>query len=1541
MLAAAGQQAALQEFPAGIRLAATARGEAAITALGARLPEVAAYYRKSPEKLRALFRSDHTLKADREGRLYYACDSHCEHEVEAAAEAEVSTLSIGPTDPAPFPTQEAFLLNSRPGANRVIYLDFDGHVDNTPGNWKDGAFAPPFDLDGDPATFSDTERNRIISIWQRVAEDYSIFNINVTTQDPGLAALTKANSSDQTYGIRVCIGGRSGGTGDWYTSNVGGVAYVGSFDAANDVPCWVFPENYSNNEKSIAEAASHEVGHTLGLNHDGTSTVEYYRGQGNWAPIMGISTGKQITQWSKGEYTDANNLEDDLAVMLTQGAVYRPDDHGNSTAAATVLSDPSFSPVVSGVIERNTDLDFFRVETTGGTLVINASRPPLDSNLRMELKLYNSAGTLLQTTTSADTSAGTQPVTLTRSVVGGTYFFSVDGIGNGDPLTTGYTDYASLGQYFVTVGGLIPTWRQSAANTYPWSTLANWTSTSVPGGPGVLAGINNNITGAQTINLSATTTLGSLFIGDSDGSHAFNIANGGGGSLVFNNLPAAANLGKTRGANDVISAPVSLSGELVVNQSSSGNLTFSGPVGGTGPLTKTGGGTLAISVANNFTAGLRLAAGTVTLSNSTAAGSGTILLGDTSGSDNATLQLTATGTNIANPMTVVAGSSGTKTLAGIGTNTIAYSGGITANDNLTIGNSKSAGGWTVSGASNNIAGGKTVGFSNTGSVNTTDSAPWSGQGRISYTASSSGGFLVSGAKTYSGGATLATMSGTGSIQISTSSTGLPNAPTGGPFGTGTLNIGAANLRSATSADITVGNTILFSGSPVFPTAASEKSLIFTGDAALGGNRTFTVETGSTVPGKLVEFQGAISGTSAGVTKAGAGTLRFSGTNTYNGNTTISSGILEIAGTGSLGGGFYAGAVSIASGAGLRFSSSAGQTFSGSISGAGTLTTDTGTGSLTLTAINASFTGPIAINSGTLQIGGAGRLGGGTYAGSISIASGASLQYSSSATQTLSGAITGPGSLVKDTGTGALTLGNANAYGGGTFINAGIISVTNAAALGNGPVTFNGGARLSVAAGLDVTNAIAIGANSGVIGRGLVETTGTGTATLSGPITIDNTATGGGHFAAPAANTVLHVKGPVTSAVAVSSRIGTVVFSGGGAGYTALNNGQGTTGVGADNGIATSATVTIGASAAGILDLNGFNQSLAGILQGSSTATIGNSSTTADSTLTITGSSNYAGTIVDSIAGGTRKMNLTVNGGALTLSGVNSYSGATTVSNGTLLVNGSLAAGSEVAVNGGTLGGTGTVAGNVTVSSNGNLAPGASTGTLTIGGGLDLSAMAGGTGALAFELATPAASDRIVVAGNVDIGSGLLGLGDFNFIPLAGLSAGHYPLITAAAIVGPLDAEDLTATIGDFDAALEIQDGTLHLILSAKVLAGYSGWQAANNTAGLFDEDHDNDGVPNGIEYFLGGMADTTGFTLLPGVTNNGGTLSITWTMGGDYAGDYGTNFQVETSETLSGPWNVEKADPEAGFTVTFPTEKEVKFTFPPGTTNFARLKVTP
>ena len=81
--------------------------------------------------------------------------------------------------------------------------------------------------------------------------------------------------------------------------------------------------------------------------------------------------------------------------------------------------------------------------------------------------------------------------------------------------------------------------------------------------------------------------------------------------------------------------------------------------------------------------------------------------------------------------------------------------------------------------------------------------------------------------------------------------------------------------------------------------------------------------------------------------------------------------------------------------------------------AGLSLTKTGPGTQTLAGTN-TYTGSttLAANSGTLEIGGTGKLGNGTYAGGISIGSGSTFRYSSSAAQTLDGAISGSGALLK-------------------------------------------------------------------------------------------------------------------------------------------------------------------------------------------------------------------------------------------------------------------------------------------------------------------------------------------------------------------------------------------------------------------------------------------------------------------------------------------------------------------------------------------------
>ena len=390
----------------------------------------------------------------------------------------------------------------------------------------------------------------------------------------------------------------------------------------------------------------------------------------------------------------------------------------------------------------------------------------------------------------------------------------------------------------------------------------------------------------------------------------------------------------------------------------------------------------------------------------------------------------------------------------------------------------------------------------------------------------------------------------------------------------------------------------------------------------------------------------------------------------------------------------------------------------------------------------STDGTIAGNNGASNISGPVILNGGT---TITVPG---------TTLTMTGPITGTGAFTK-TAAGTLTLSGSNSYSGGTTISAGIVSATDSTALGSGTVIFSGGTRLLIGAGVNVANPIVIGANLGVAGNGLIQAgTTAGSAIVSGPITINNGPSAGGHFAAPTAGTILDLRGVITSAVQVSSRIGVVMFSGGGTGYTATNVQQGTMKVGADNGIATTATVAIATSAASFLDLNGFDQSVFGITKGGFAAIIGNSSTTDDSILATTGNSTYAGIIQDVIAPGTRKVGLTVSSGTLTLSGANTFTGPTLV-NGTLSVTGSISGSAITVGNGGTLGGTGTVSA-VTALGGGTVSPGTSPGVLNSGA---LSMTSGSTLSIELNGTTVGSEyDRLNVTGAVDITGATLSLG---------------------------------------------------------------------------------------------------------------------------------------------------------------------------------------
>jgi PKD repeat protein len=429
------------------------RGTEIPVLLGARLQQVAAWYDRTDAELRSLCQKEQTLRMDRQGRLHFVCEGLLPLQ---NAVAKAGTATGGTTTAAALTATETFQLHSKPGASKVIYLDFNGHT-TTGTSWNSSFTSgaaittPPYSTDATVTTaFSTTELDNIYSIWQHMAEDYAPFDVDVTTQDPGLEALRKTTTADTQFGVRVCIGGSSY---DWYGAGAGGVAYLNSFTWNSDTPCFVFTAQLgSGNAKYTAEAASHEAGHTFNLSHDGqlangtAAAVGYYQGHANWAPIMGVGYYKDVTHWSKGEYPYANNLQDDTAIIASITG-YRVDAHGDSIANATPLTGTSLS--ASGIIERRTDADLFGFTTGAGPVSFTVNPATISPNLDLQLALYDGLGNLV-TSVAPTTLAATLSTTLAQ----GTYYLAVDGVGTGDPLTA-YNDYGSLGQFSLT-GSVIP-----------------------------------------------------------------------------------------------------------------------------------------------------------------------------------------------------------------------------------------------------------------------------------------------------------------------------------------------------------------------------------------------------------------------------------------------------------------------------------------------------------------------------------------------------------------------------------------------------------------------------------------------------------------------------------------------------------------------------------------------------------------------------------------------------------------------------------------------------------------------------------------------------------------------------------------------------------------------------------------------------------------------------------------------------------------------------------------------------------------------------
>ena len=649
--------------------------------------------------------------------------------------------------------------------------------------------------------------------------------------------------------------------------------------------------------------------------------------------------------------------------------------------------------------------------------------------------------------------------------------------------------------------------------------------------------------------------------------------------------------------------------------------------------------------------------------------------------------LALTGGSYAGGLTLNAGTIIARGTSALGSGSLTLNGGtIASTANTTFSSAQLPGGITIGG---NVQFGElstNVALASNTATLSFGSAVNLGSGNRTFTLGNNGVQTFSGViSNTSGGITFAANAGTtGRFDI----TNIANTFTG--------DITITGGQARFSRDASLGNANndviidggVFSNSTTAITLGTGRSISL-GDgagSAINTQANITVQTGITDK----------SGETGALVKTGTGTLFLNGNNTYTGNTTISAGNLQINGTGRLGAGAYAGNISIAASRSLIFFSTASQTLSGQISGAGNFTVNLGT--VKLTGTN-SLTGTYTVgNGGVLDLVNNGALNGAT---SLVLNNGAVVDNSSSGaialannsmTKTITGLLNyyGTGGQSLSLGDGLTTISGNTTFNidegtlvFGSNLNASGISLTKD---GTGVLQFNG-LQTGRLAG---TNTVSAGTlrivSDNSLGSGIIIDV-QDDATLS----LDGNLSWTGSYILRNGSQLIRQTNSVITANAVFAADRTLTSA------DALTNGSQT--------IQSGVTINTTSDLFGTTPVSSVSDRII-MEEGSAINSNGSLNVAENKGISLQGSATFStaanqSITVNSDISGDGGLTIAADGasGTVTLNGVNSYLGETLVSLGSLFVNGELGGGGAVVVEAGAaLGGMGTIAGDVTFGS---------------------------------------------------------------------------------------------------------------------------------------------------------------------------------------------------------------------------------------------------